>query len=128
MKDGGLAVPFGIGGGAVEVDETFIGKIKGIPKRAAYHHKMKVLTLVDRTTGQARSTVVENLTQRRLGQIMRKNISQDARLMTDEAPHYTRLGKDMLITKSCIMARRNMFAVKRTRILPKASFQFSRGA
>ena len=76
----------------MEVDETFIGKIKGVPKKAAYHHKMKVLTLVDRETGQARSTVIENVNQRTLGAIMRKNISQEARLMTDEAVHYKRLG------------------------------------
>lgn len=92
MREGALAVPFGSTGGAVEVDETFIGKKKGVPKKAAYHHKMKVLTLIDRETGQARSTVVEDLSQRRLGQIMRKNISQEARLMTDEAGHYPRLG------------------------------------
>ena len=92
MRAGDLAVPFGSTGGAVEVDETFIGKKKGVPARAAYHHKMKVLTLIDRETGQARSTVVENLSQRTLGAIMRKNISQEARLMTDEASHYPRLG------------------------------------
>ncbi len=94
MRAGDLAVPFGSTGGAVEVDETFIGKKKGVPTRAAYHHKMKVLTLVDRESGQVRSTVVENLNARKLGAIMRKNISQEARLMTDEATHYIRLGKE----------------------------------
>lgn len=53
---------------------------------------MKVLTLIDRETGRARSTVVENLNQCTLGQIMRKNISQEACLMTDEAGHYPRQG------------------------------------
>lgn len=48
---GGDLAPFGSGGGAVEVDETFIGRIKGAPKRRAFHHKMKVLTLVDRDSG-----------------------------------------------------------------------------
>jgi len=92
MREGALAVPFGLGGGAVEVDETFIGKKDGVPMRASYHHKMKVLTLVDRDTGRARSTVVETLTLYELGQVMRKNMSQEARLMTDEATHYKRLG------------------------------------
>src|ERR1044072_3610998 len=32
MRDGDLA-PFGGGGGIVEVDETFIGRLKGVPKR-----------------------------------------------------------------------------------------------
>ncbi len=41
MRSGDLA-PFGSGGGIVKVDETFIGRVKGAPKRRAYHHKMKV--------------------------------------------------------------------------------------
>jgi transposase-like protein len=94
MREGALAVPFGADGTAVEADETFIGKKKGIPTRAAYHHKMKVLTLIDRETGQARSTVVKKINSRELGAIMRKNISKEARLMTDEAAHYTRLGPE----------------------------------
>jgi len=53
MRAGDLAVPFGSGGGAVEADETFIGKIKGVTKKAARHHKMKVFTLVDRDGGTA---------------------------------------------------------------------------
>jgi len=35
MRTGGLAVPFGAGGGAVEADETFIGRKKGQPVRSA---------------------------------------------------------------------------------------------
>lgn len=61
MRDGDLS-PFGSGGGAVEVDETFIGndrsvKPKGTKKGRGYHHKHKVLALVDRATGKARSMV-----------------------------------------------------------------------
>ncbi len=61
MASGDLTA-FGIGGGIVEVDETFIGRIKGAPKRRAYHHKMKVLALVDRDTGKARTMVVDDVT------------------------------------------------------------------
>lgn len=92
MREGDLAIPFGSGGGAVEVDETFIGTKKGHQKKAAYHHKMKVLTLIDRETGRAKSTVINKLTTREIGSIMWKNISAEARLMTDEAPHYSKLG------------------------------------
>src|SRR3954447_6760749 len=53
MREGGLA-PFGQGGGAVEADETFIGRKKGAPVRYAYHHKMAVLGLIDRESGAAR--------------------------------------------------------------------------
>jgi len=53
MRDGELA-PFGGGGGMVEADETFIGKEPGEPKaQSGVHDKMKVLSLVDRTSGRA---------------------------------------------------------------------------
>src|SRR5688572_28327138 len=50
MRSGDLT-PFGSGGGVVEVDETFLGRLKGAPVKRAFHHKMKVLALVDRDTG-----------------------------------------------------------------------------
>jgi hypothetical protein len=50
MRSGDLA-PFGGNGGVVEVDETFIGQLKGAEKKRAFHHKMKVLALVDRDSG-----------------------------------------------------------------------------
>ncbi len=42
----------------VEVAEIFIGRKKGMEKKPAYHHKMKVLTLIDRSTGRSRAIVV----------------------------------------------------------------------
>jgi transposase-like protein len=54
MRTGELA-PMGGTGGIVEADETFIGREPGRPKKRAYHHKMKVLSLLDRETKQARS-------------------------------------------------------------------------
>ena len=52
---------FGGDGGAVEVDETFIGndraiKPKGEKKGRGYHHKHKVLSLVDRARGTVIAT------------------------------------------------------------------------
>ncbi|PNB25092.1 IS1595 family transposase, partial [Pseudomonas sp. FW305-130] len=47
--------PLGGTGGAVEVDETFIGRRKGAEVRYGYEHKMKVLALIDRDTGRSRS-------------------------------------------------------------------------
>ena len=43
MRAGELAVPFGSGGGAVEVDETYIGVMKGAKLGRSGAHKMKVL-------------------------------------------------------------------------------------
>lgn len=59
MRSGDLS-PFGSDGGIVEVDETFIGRVKGAPVKRAFHHKMKVLALVDRDTGKARTMVADH--------------------------------------------------------------------
>lgn len=64
MRSGDLA-PFGSGGGIVEVDETFIGREPGAdPSRGGYYHKMKVLALVDRTTGRSRAMVIDGIDYR----------------------------------------------------------------
>src|SRR5260370_2899127 len=47
MRSGGLVPPMGSGGGIVEVDETFYGRLEGAPKkgRSAWANKNVVLTL-----------------------------------------------------------------------------------
>lgn len=95
MRSGDLA-PFGAGGGTVEVDETFIGHDKTIkPKHSkkgrGYAHKHKVLTLVDRESGRAKSIVVDNLTKKEITPILSENIAKEATIYTDEAKHYNDL-------------------------------------
>jgi len=85
---------FGSGGGIVEVDETFIGRKRGMAKKAAHHHKMKVLTLVDRNSKQALSRVLSHLDLKEIVPIMRNNISKEAKLVTDEARHYGVIGRE----------------------------------
>lgn len=80
--------PFGGAGGIVEVDETFIGKLKGVEKRRAFHHKMKVLALVDRDSGKARTMVVDNVKAETLMPIVLANVAREARIMTDEHSGY----------------------------------------
>jgi transposase-like protein len=92
-------VSFGSGGGTVEVDETFIGrdkskKPKGEKKGRGYAHKYKILSLVDRTSGKARSIVVDDLKQKTLLPILRENIDKEAVVYTDEAGQYTNLKKE----------------------------------
>lgn len=98
MKDETLA-GFGTGGGVVEVDETFIGndrsvKPKGEKKGRGYAHKHKVLSLVDRGTGRAKSMVVDDLKATTLLPILRDNIAREATLYTDEAGQYRSLSDD----------------------------------
>lgn len=78
---------FGVGGGTVEVDETFIGhdktkKPRGEKKGRGYEHKNKILSLVDRTAGQARSIVVDDVKAATLIPILQANIDREARVMT----------------------------------------------
>jgi len=94
MRSGDLA-PFGGGGGAVEVDETYIGqKATDEPSRMAIRNMNTVLTLLDRETGRTRSmVVVEELTAPRVAEILTANVSKEAPIMTDQARIYKAPGK-----------------------------------
>ncbi|WP_224825542.1 IS1595 family transposase [Cognatishimia sp. MH4019] len=97
MRTGDLATPMGSGGGTVEVDETFIGQDPDRPKKKGerhYHHKMKVVTLVDRDTRRSKSIVVDQLNKKTLLPILQENIAQEAVLHTDEAGWYKAIGKE----------------------------------
>ncbi|MCL2831039.1 MAG: IS1595 family transposase [Betaproteobacteria bacterium] len=92
MRSGNFA-PFGADGGIVEADETFIGrdktiKPKGEKKGRGYQHKNKVLSLVDRATGKAKSFVVDHVNAETIVPILKANIAREARVMTDEAGQY----------------------------------------
>ena len=84
-------VDFGAGGGVVEVDETFIGREPGKEVKRGVGHKMKVLTLVDRATGRAKSVVVDDLKITTLLPILQANIAKEATVHTDEAMQYDNL-------------------------------------
>ena len=88
MAEGALN-PFGSTGGAVEADETYIGRWrrKGENERG-HEHKMKVLTLVDRETKQARSVVMTDVTGNSIRRVVATNVAREARLMTDQAKYY----------------------------------------
>jgi transposase-like protein len=95
MRTGGLLPPMGEAGGAVEVDETFIGRIQGVKKgRAGAAHKNTVLSLLDRDTGQVRSFHVANTSAYEIVPVVRANLSKEARLMTDQAWVYKKVGAE----------------------------------
>lgn len=84
--------------GVVEVDETFIGndrsiKPKGEKRGRGYHHKFKVLTLVERG-GRAQSLVVDDLKAKTIVPILRERIKEETQVMTDEAGQYRYLYRD----------------------------------
>jgi transposase-like protein len=89
---------FGQGGGIVEADETFIGFEPDVlsgkfAKTTAFHHKMKVLALVDRDSGRSKAFVIDAVAIDLVVPILRENISREARLATDEHRVYSRIGK-----------------------------------
>ncbi len=94
MRVGGLVPPMGETGGAVEVDETYIGHIKGMKAKGGAAHKNTVLSLLDRETGHVRSFHVANATVDEVAPIVRANVSKEAHLMTDQAKIYKKLGNE----------------------------------
>ena len=86
--------PKGPLGSPVEVDETYWGNV-GTHKPGArgFNHKMKVVTLVERN-GEKRSYHLATVNHKTLGPILRGQVAQQTRLMTDQAGVYEKLGKD----------------------------------
>lgn len=92
MRQGKLALPLGSEGKAVESDETFIGRKKGVEKKGGgFGHKMKVHSLVERG-GQVRSIVMDKVSRESVEAIIRANVSHEARLYTDTAQYYVKSG------------------------------------
>src|SRR3954464_2935332 len=96
MRDGSLG-PLGGGhgfGNAVEADETFIGRKKGIPTpKGGTSHKHAVLALVERG-GKVKAVHINSVTSEEIGRIVRENLAREAWLMTDEAKYYIEVGKE----------------------------------
>ncbi|CAM3169458.1 ISXO2-like transposase domain-containing protein [Sphingomonas antarctica] len=87
--------PMGSDGGDVFADETYFGRNPDAPKsRTPFRNLNQILTLVDRTTGRSVSMVFDGtITTANLAPILEANIAKEARLLTDEARHYSIVGK-----------------------------------
>jgi len=92
-RDGDSTIPLGGAGSAVEVDETYIGRVKGVPVKRGFQHKNAVLSLVERG-GRVRSFHVDKATVKEVAPIVTANVSRETRLMTDESNIYTKLGRE----------------------------------
>lgn len=92
MRSGDLS-PFGAEGGIVEADETYIGREPNTPVTKGGAHKMKVVSLIDRNSGRARSFVVDNVNIKTIGSIVAANMVREARVVTDEGSWYNRVAE-----------------------------------
>ena len=94
MTDKDMAI-FGGMDGQVLADETFIGNKTGVERaRGGFRHKMKVVSLLDKETGRARSIHVAGIEPNEVANIVRVNVARDSILVTDEARHYWAVGKE----------------------------------
>jgi hypothetical protein len=94
MRSGDLA-PFGGEGGVVEVDETFIGRKEGEHKRrGGAAHKMAVLSLVHRESGQSRMFVIDRATSANIIPIVQANVDRETYILTDESSVYMHKFRD----------------------------------
>ena len=72
-----------------------VAGLKGRPGGVrGYAHKHKVLALVDRDTGRAKSMVVDDLKTKTLAPILKANIAKEATVYTDEAGQYRHLDRE----------------------------------
>ena len=88
----GILPPMGGEGAVVEIDETFIGQKKDMPKHRGYAHKHAVLTLVERGKG-SRSFHVDGTKATDLLPLIKANVAPGTHVMTDEAGQYASLKK-----------------------------------
>lgn len=92
-RDGGV---FGGNFGGVEADETMQGMD---PRKDNFHTNKggaqmnRVMTLIDRDTGRARSFVMSEFGAEEVQRILNENVAKEAYLLTDEASVYTLAGK-----------------------------------
>jgi transposase-like protein len=77
--------------GIVETDETYFGKTKGHGKGAHTRKKQAVVALVERK-GRVRAYHVKRVTAATLKPILEAQIDKNARLMTDGAGLYEKMG------------------------------------
>ena len=97
---------FGSGGTPVEVDETYIGQKEGVEQaRGGFRHKMRVVSLIDRATGEARSIDANKMVIGEIADIVYNNVARQAKLYTDEARHYWAIGAQFAAHETTVHAR-----------------------
>jgi transposase-like protein len=92
MKSDGHGL-MGATGGAVEADETYIGRKKGTKLQRGFGHKNMVFALVERG-GRVRSVHIADDKFDAIKDVFKDTVSMNAILNTDEARMYSNIGKE----------------------------------
>lgn len=93
MTSGGLAPLLK---GTVEMDETYVGgRSREGKKGRGSERKTPVVALVERD-GNLRAKPVDRVTAKNLKGAIRESVRRDARIVTDEWPSYSGIGKEFL--------------------------------
>lgn len=102
LRPADTAAPMGSGGGSVEVDETYYGVNPNakVGKKRNLQNQNRVVTLVDRDTGRARSMLMSEFSKDTVSPVLEAHIAKEARLLTDEASVYKTPGKAFASHKS----------------------------
>jgi transposase-like protein len=80
-------------GKIIEADETFWGQKPGGQPKKGYHHKNAVVALVERG-GEVRAFHVPSATAQSVRKVLDENAEKSSHLMTDEAKHYRKIGRE----------------------------------
>ncbi len=80
-------------GKVIEADETYWGTKPGGTPKKGYHHKNAIVALVERD-GEVRAFHVPDSTARSVRAVVDANADKASHLMTDEAKHYRKLGRE----------------------------------
>jgi transposase-like protein len=83
-------------GGTIEADETYYGNTSKRAKHYKKGHSQKsgVVALVDPATGHARAFAVKPATSETVRNILVRNVSRKAALVTDESHMYHKVGRE----------------------------------
>ena len=110
----------------VEADETYWGYL--YPARAGSGHKMKVVSLVERESGQKRSFHVANVTAETVSAVLKSQVHPETHLMTDESRIYNKIGKEFAAHSTVNHGRKEYARGNVTSNTVEASFAiFKRG-
>jgi transposase-like protein len=86
--------PLGGPGSVVESDEAFVGGIKKKRLSGKTAPKKKIVTLIDRDSGRARSFHITHIDHTNIRAAIVTNVHRSSTLMTDDARFYNRIGEE----------------------------------